>query len=194
MFRAEPWAEAFLRVIPAPQTEEALDILRVYCRAGLLVPGELSGLGDAERFCRIIDTAWKKCGAPAGGTAVDGGPDAGKAAELAGNFFLLMVRKGCFHQYKKITVQIQKCINERKGIAEAVLEVPFEPDADFIETVKNHLLKKTGAKEIHITPHLVPALIGGLRIRMNGVLFDGSLDARLKRMTADLRSYNGTVQ
>jgi F-type H+-transporting ATPase subunit delta len=185
MFRAEPWAEAFLRAVAPPDGAEALEVLRVYCIAGLLVPGELSGLGDAERFCRIIDSARKKCGADTPSADI---------ALIARNFFLLMVRKGCFHQYKKITVQIQKLINARKGIAEAVLETPFEPDAGFIDAVKNDLLKKTGAKEIHIIPRLVPALIGGLRIRMDGVLFDGSLEARLKRMAADLRSYNGTVQ
>jgi F0F1-type ATP synthase delta subunit len=182
MFSAESWARAFIQAFPktdgiedAAPLEAALEILRVYCRAGLLIPGELSGLNDAARAARLVDAALEKAGMNADGAAL-----------YARRFFLLMVKKGSFGHYKKIITRIKKLINEKKGLVEAVLETPFEADEGFLQYVRQCLLEKTKAREIKINACVVPELLGGIRFRIGSVLFDGSLKTRLEKMAANL--------
>jgi ATP synthase F1 delta subunit len=190
MFRAEPWARAFMnglettdhtevhgREKTAVNPEDALGAFRAYCLAGLSVPGELSGFADAKRFEAYIDDARNKCGDSA-------------AALYAEKFFLLMVKKGHFHQYKKIAREIEILINEKNGIAEADMEAPFDcagkDGEDFLGEVESILKKKIGAKKVAVRTRLVPDLIAGVRIRVGGRIFDGSLKTRLQRMTEEL--------
>jgi F0F1-type ATP synthase delta subunit len=196
MFSAEPWARAFTGAFPLPdgqtgdsrQTaalEESLDILRAYCRAALSVPGKLSGLNGAERIAPLISAALAKAGLAA--SSGEAGADNRKtAAAYARNFFLLMVQKGRFQQYQAIVNLIQKLINKKKGRVEVILEAPFEGDPAFLESVRQSLLQKIPAREITVKPRLVPGLVGGIRLLAGGVLFDGSLRARMEQMTADL--------
>jgi F-type H+-transporting ATPase subunit delta len=187
-FSAEPWARAFLEAFarknafPVHWTEresdlagEALEALCVYNAAGCSVPGELSGFSDAVKFAPVIDAALAKTGTAANGAAV-----------YARGFFLLMIKKGCFCHHKKIEERIQNLINEKKGRVEAVLETPFEADSAFVASVEQILLQKFRAREITVKTRLVPDLVGGLRLRMGSILFDGSLKTRLERMKADL--------
>jgi hypothetical protein len=186
MFSPEPWARAFLRQPKtAEESENAFEILKLYCRAALMIPGELAGLNDARRFARIIDRSLEETGlVPQADFAGDPG-DLPAAAKYSRNFFLLMIRKGCFYQYKKIVGRIRKIMDENRRTVQAVLEAPFEPDPGFIESVKQRLLEKTKARKIELDFHLSPELIGGFRIRMGSVLLDGSLRARLAKMASD---------
>jgi F0F1-type ATP synthase delta subunit len=191
MFSPEPWARAFLRAKTAEESESAFEILKLYCRAALAIPGEVAGFNDARRFAVIIDRALEKTV-----------PDMPDAAAYARNFFLLMIRKGCLYHYKKIVARIRKIMDENRGTVQAVLEAPFEPDAAFTDLVKQRLLAKTKARQIELGFRLSPELIGGFRIRMGSLLLDGSLEARLAKMASDFggencccnRSIHGAVQ
>lgn len=181
MFSAEPWARAFIAAFPFSDAqngetapEAALDILELYCRAALRVPGKLSGLAAASRLARLVDAAIAKALPENAG------------ALYARNFFLLMIRKGCFYRHSSVIRQIRKLVNEHNGLEEIVLETPFECDSAFLESVKRELLRKIGARGIELESRVVSGLKGGLRLRMGSFLFDGSLRARMEQMTADL--------
>ncbi|MDR0586693.1 MAG: F0F1 ATP synthase subunit delta [Treponema sp.] len=183
MFSPEPWAHAFLRQMKtAEESESALEALKLYCRAALMIPGELAGLNDARRFARVIDRSLEQAG-----FAGDSGrrADLFAAVKYARNFFLLMVRKGCLYQYKKIVSRIRRVIDENNGTVQAALEAPFEPDPGFMELIKQRLLKKTKARKIELGFYLSPELAGGFKIRMGSVLLDGSLKARIAKMASD---------
>jgi F-type H+-transporting ATPase subunit delta len=181
MFSPEPWARAFLRGLAAEESESAFEVLKLYCHAGLMIPGEVTGLNGARRFAPIIDRALKQAGL----TGV-------RAAAYARNFFLLMIRRGCLYQYKKIVARIQNNIDQNNGTVRAALETPFEAEPEFIELVKQSLLKKTNARDIRLRSCLFPELVGGFRIRMGSVLLDGSLSTRLAKMASDLGAAPGT--
>ncbi|MDR1507241.1 MAG: F0F1 ATP synthase subunit delta [Treponema sp.] len=186
MFRAEPWADAFLRAMPAEaagQNENAFEALKRYCRAALMIPGEPAGTTAAGRLAKVVGRALEKAGY--------GAPDSAAAgARYAGDFFLLMVRKGRFREYKKIISRIRERMDKNNGTVRALLETPFEPDAGFIELVKQRLRKKTNAREIVICSKIIPELIGGFRVRMGSVLLDGSLKTRLVKMASKLGREN----
>jgi hypothetical protein len=181
MFRAEPWGRAFIAGCGEARVscEDAYAALRVYCRAGLKVPGELSGLNDALRFGKAID-----------GALTSGAAGAATAAQFAETFFLLMVKKGHFRQFQKITREIEKRIDEKNGVVRSVLETPFDctgKDGDaFVDSVKSIMAKKVNAKKMEIERRLAPDLIAGVRIRTGGKLYDGSLKTRLEQMTRDI--------
>ncbi|MDR0402654.1 MAG: F0F1 ATP synthase subunit delta [Treponema sp.] len=177
MFRPEPWARAFLRGLEPEESGRAFEALKLYCAAALTIPGEAAGLNDAKRFAVIIDRTLEKAGLS--------GPDA-RAAAYARNFFLLMVRKGCLYQHKKIAGRIRDILDKNEGTVRAVLEAPFEPDAAFIESLKQRLGKKMNAGNVELSCCLFPELVGGFRIRIGSALFDESLKTRLAKMASDL--------
>lgn len=183
MFRAEPWAEAFTGTAAlSPEdpeeglslTAEALEYLRLFCRFALLLPGDLSGRGDAGRMDASIQRALEKqsCSGP--------------AADTARRFILLMIRRGCFHQHKRIILEIEKIIYRRKGLKEVIVETAVDPGEQLLSAARKKAALLTGAREIKTTIRIIPSLIGGVRLRIGSVLFDGSIKGQLKKMAADL--------
>jgi len=177
-FRPEPWAETFIKAAGTPSVaEEALEELKVFCRAALALPGDLSGKNDADRLGRSITAALARFD----------GIDAGSvSAVLAVRFVQQILRKGCFHQYKKIIRRIQKDINKKKGIEEMVMETAAEPAGEFLTGLTEKAKTITGAREVQLTVRLIPELIGGFRLRWGSLLFDGSVKRRLQKMAEDL--------
>jgi F-type H+-transporting ATPase subunit delta len=190
MFRVEPWAEAFTgTAVLAPEdqeeelslTAEALEYLRLFCRSALLLSGDLSGRGDADRIDGSIQRALEKqdLSGPASSRSK-------AAAEAARRFILLMIRKGRFHQHKRIILGIEKIINRRKGLEEVIVETAVEPDEQLLSAVREKAAALTGAREIKTTVRVIPSLIGGVRLRIGSMLFDGSIKTQLKKMASDI--------
>lgn len=178
-FKPEPWAHAFVTISGSVSVaEEALEYLRVFCHAALTLPGDLSGRNDADRLGRSIETALAQS---QGNTE-----QAEQPAVLAERFVQLMLRKHCFHQYKRIIREIEKTIYKQKGIEEVFIETAVEPDDSFLEAVRMQAKVLTGAKEVKLSRRLIPELVGGLRIRWGSVLYDGSIKRRLQKMAGDL--------
>jgi F-type H+-transporting ATPase subunit delta len=183
MFRAESWAEAF--TASAEKTgadgEKALEYLKVFCRAALSAPGDLSGLNDAERLGTFIDAALDKTGLAGGDT------------RLALRFTLLMIRKNVFRRYRAVIRGIEKNINRKKGLVELVCETASPPEEKLLSLVREKALALTGAREIKTENRVIPELIGGIRLRIGSRLFDGSLKTRLRLMASELgKVRNGT--
>jgi hypothetical protein len=182
-FRPEPWANAFVIVSgTTAAAEESLEYLRVFCRAALSLPGDLSGRNDADRLGRSIEAALARVSRDNAG---------GDPAVPAKRFVQLMLRKHCFFQYKRIIREIEKIICKQKGIEEVFIETAVEPEDSFLETVRARAKDMTRAKEVKLTRRLIPELIVGFRILWGSVLFDSSVKRRLQKMAGDLGALNG---
>jgi len=180
VFRPEPWAEAFIKAAGSSSAaEESLEYLRVFCRAALALPGDLSGKNDADRLGRYIKAALTKSDS-----------STGYPAELAGRVVQIMVRKNCFHQYKKIIREIEKNINKQKGIEEVIVEAAEEPGEELVVKLREKIKYLTGARGIKLTLRLIPGIIGGLRIRWGSILLDGSVKRRMQKMAGDIEALN----
>jgi F-type H+-transporting ATPase subunit delta len=185
MFRAESWADAFIKsaAVLAVNAEEALEYFKLFCRSALFLPGDLSGHNDADRLGSSINAALKKTGQAADTAAA--GP-----ADLARRMVMLLIRKNCFSRYRNIILKIEKGINDQKGITELIVESVTELDGELLKTLQKKAAGMTGAKEVKVKSLLIPELIGGLRIRVGSKLFDASFKTQLHMMAADL-SKNG---
>jgi F-type H+-transporting ATPase subunit delta len=101
---------------------------------------------------------------------------------------LLLVKKNAFLHIKAIITKIEEDLDHRRGILRAVLESASPLDDSFQETLKKQLIDKTGAKGVRFEPRLVPALLGGCRLRIGSELIDASLGAQLQSLRAALAS------
>ena len=195
MYKPESWAEAFVNTAgTAGMAEEALEILKVFCRAALRAPGYLSGTNDANRFGKTIQNALIKCSKQKAENSIQSAdPQSKQSLELAERFILLMLQKKCFKQYKEIINRIEKRINGLNGIEEVTVESPVKMDGSFIADIKEKAKYLTGAKAVKISVHLVPELIGGLRIRFGSRVFDGTIKHALYTMATNLETLNSAL-
>lgn len=183
MFRTDPWAEAFINAAENPAAaENALEYLKVFCRAALNLPGDLSGKNDADRLGRSIKTALARTRHPMEGSS--------EPMVLAERFVQLLLRKKVFHHYKEIIRTIEKNIYNQKGIKEVFMEAATDPGEELMEKIKEKVKQLSGATDIIFSLRIIPGLIGGFRIRWGSILFDGSIKGRLQKMTSDLGAYS----
>jgi len=168
--------------------EEALEHLRVFCHAALMLPGDLSGRNDADRLGRYITAALVSIG-KAATTAREGNEQ--DAAVFASRFIQLMLRNHCFYQYQGIVREIEKAINKQNGIEEVIIETAEELQEGILEAVKEKALRLTGAKGVKLILRVIPDLIGGVRLRWGSIVLDGSIKWRLEKMAMDMSALSG---
>ena len=77
--------------------------------------------------------------------------------------------------------------DEQSGMARAHVEVAWEPDDDQRERLQTALSRLLG-KPVVADIRLNPDVIGGVRVRVEGRLIDGSIDGHLTRMIEHVRS------
>jgi hypothetical protein len=111
----------------------------------------------------------------------------GPEAEYAVRFLSLLVRKNLFRRcVDSIVRQIEKRLNEQKGILEVTVECAASPDSGFEEYLENEIRKKTGAPGIKLLTRRKPELLGGYRLRIGGFCVDASLRGQLANMAKEL--------
>ena len=85
----------------------------------------------------------------------------------------------CFSEY-------ERCYEEHNAIVEAHVTSAVE----LSETQKKALfekLREKAGKKIVMKCHVEPELIGGIKVNMDGVLFEGSIRARLDELRTNLK-------
>ena len=105
----------------------------------------------------------------------------GKVSELALSFLQLMVGLDQVAitrpMVKELTRLVQ--IEERKMIADVTTAIPL--DEAMIAGLTSQLSKLTG-KQVKVRPRLDKSILGGILVRMDGKLLDGSIRSRLEEM------------
>ncbi|MBP5224856.1 MAG: ATP synthase F1 subunit delta [Lachnospiraceae bacterium] len=123
----------------------------------------LTSLSKAER-CGLLDKAF-----------------AGKAEQYLLNGLKVMLENGHIRAVPDTFLQYKKRFNEDAGIDEAVV---YSATA-LSDAQKSRLTAKLAAvtgKKIVLQTQVDPSLIGGIRLKMNGQQYDGSVRERLDRL------------
>lgn len=97
------------------------------------------------------------------------------------NFIMILVEKGFLRDFNACFRAYRSLYNEDKGIADAVAVSSKELTADEREKLKAKLEAITGKKVI-LTEKKDPSLIGGIRVLVEGKLYDGSVRGRLNEL------------
>lgn len=104
-----------------------------------------------------------------------------KLSPYVGRFFNILVETRNVRLLEDIIAAYSRLEDELAGRLRATLEAPVEPDALTIESIKEKLAKATG-KQVTLTCRNNPSLLGGLVLRIDNTILDGSLRTQLDLM------------
>ena len=134
-----------------------------------LVRGLEETFGKAER-CALLDEALR-----------------GQVDPYLLNFLKILCENGTLRQLSACEKEFSARYNAARGIlpAKAVSAVPLTEDA--AARLKAKLESLTG-KTVDLSFAVDPACLGGIRLEMDGVRFDGTVEGRLARLRRDLEN------
>lgn len=174
MIHANRWAAVFIAVL-GKNAAEGLACLKAVVQPVKTISGALFGYSTALRLEKLLRES----------AAQDG---ANVTVEYVIRFITLLVAQ---HQFKHINIILQKIeerIDERAGTLEVTLESASPLDGDFEKELMRRIVEKTGAANIKMKTRLVPALLGGYRLRAGGLYVDASVKGQMDKMRADLEA------
>jgi F-type H+-transporting ATPase subunit delta len=174
MFVPRRWAAAFVNVMGG-EADEGFAVLGILSAWIKSLPGAVFGSSAAIRLERLIAAGVEKIG--------NREPEILKKCS---RFVYLLVKRNSFKYIDPVLREIEKILNEQKGILPVVAESALPMDGELEAFLTGELKKRTGAAETRLEKRLNPDLIGGLRLRIGDEVIDASLRGQLRRLTADL--------
>ena len=99
------------------------------------------------------------------------------------NFLLLLIDKQRFNILPEIQNELAKIVNKNKGIVIAEVNSASELDVNTIESLRQKLeLQLQKNEKITIEQKIKPELIGGVVVKINDLVYDGSIRGRLENL------------
>jgi len=104
-----------------------------------------------------------------------------KIDQLTLNFLFLLIDKQRFYLLSDIQNELTRLINSLKGTVVAEVYSIKELDSSSLEELKNVIENTiTKNKKVKIETKVDTSLIGGIKIKINNQLYDGSIKGRLE--------------
>lgn len=110
---------------------------------------------------------------------------AGRAHPYLVNFMKILIQRGRIDAYFDCVQWFSERYNDDFGIVEARVTTAVELSQERMAALKAKLDEMTG-KNVVIIPKVDPALLGGVRVEMNGQKFDNTIQNRLERLKHSL--------
>lgn len=107
--------------------------------------------------------------------------------KLVTNFVSLAIELGKFKTLLKSKESILRRLREASGISRAEITFGENPSESVLKTITEGLEKLTG-NEVEIEVKIDPAIIGGIIVRVEDRMFDGSIKTQLERIREVLTS------
>ena len=97
------------------------------------------------------------------------------------NFIKILIEKGLVREYAACLKRFKKSYNEDHGIAEALVTTAVALDGAQLKLLQDKLEKISG-KKVLLKQKTDPDILGGVRVDLEGQLFDGSVKGRLSEL------------
>ena len=97
------------------------------------------------------------------------------------NFIKRLIEKGLLREYSACYKRFRRSYNEAHGIAEALVTSAVSLSDSQLSQLKEKLEKISG-KKILLVQKTDPDILGGVRVDLEGQLFDGSVKGRLSEL------------
>lgn len=175
MFVPQRWAAAFIDAMGG-DAGEGFTVLRILSAWIQELPGAVFGSSAAKRLERFI----------AAGAEKTGGAGETEILKKCSRFACLLVKKDLFKHIDPVLREIEKILNEQKGILPVIAESALPLDGELEAFIAGELKKRTGAAEVKLEKRIEPDLIGGLRLRIGDEVIDASLRGQLRQMATEL--------
>lgn len=96
------------------------------------------------------------------------------------NLLLLLIDKQRFYILSDIQNELTKIVNKNKGIVVAEISSAAQLDTQTTEKIKERL--EATFKKVSIEPKVEPELIGGIVVKINDLVYDGSIKGRIESL------------
>jgi F-type H+-transporting ATPase subunit delta len=186
MFIPERWAEAFASALAKNPAEDAASVERGLAALKAIlplvqaIPGLTGGFSSARRLEKMLLDAEKSAGL------------SGKEYGITACFIALLVERGFLRRAAAVIRAVERILDTQKGIVAVGVESAFPLDGEFLEALKEKIMRRTGAAGVKLETKIDPGLLGGCRLRMGGELLDASLRSQMQKMTEYLQSSGGS--
>ena len=99
------------------------------------------------------------------------------------NFLFLLIDKQRFRLLPEIEIELTNLVNKNKGLTIAKVSSTSELDLAAKETLRENLERILENKQkVTIEATVDPNLIGGIVVRLNDLIYDGSIKGRLENL------------
>ena len=180
MFFAGRWASAFVDA-SGRDAEAGLRVLQVLIPVMGRVAGVVAGTAASLQAAGILGEALIKAGFD----------PADRGMRCALGTVVLLIKKDRLKYGALVVREIEKVLDQRNRVLPVTVEAAFPLDEEFQHTLGGLLKQKTGAGEIRLAVTVVPELLSGCRLRMDGFSLDASLRGQIQKMAADLPAAGG---
>ncbi|HEY7712559.1 MAG TPA: ATP synthase F1 subunit delta [Candidatus Entotheonella sp.] len=104
---------------------------------------------------------------------------------LVRNFILLLLKNDRLHHFDLICRHYDRMANEKLGRLTAHVTTAVELDAEQYQTIEQRVAAAT-QKEVQLDTQIDPSILGGVIVRIDNTVLDGSLRGRLTRLRREL--------
>jgi F-type H+-transporting ATPase subunit delta len=100
--------------------------------------------------------------------------------KILNGFVKLLAKNNALKLSPRIIKEFIRYFNERHDILEIEIRSAKELGVDLEHKIKEQFMKIAKAKEVNLIKHIDASLIGGLILRINDMVIDGSLKKQLQ--------------
>jgi len=97
------------------------------------------------------------------------------------NFIKILIEKGLLREFSACQKRFRKCYNEEHGIADALVTTAVALDEAQLKQLTDKLEKLSG-KKVLLKQKVDSGVLGGVRVDLEGQLFDGTVKGRLSEL------------
>jgi ATP synthase F1 delta subunit len=97
------------------------------------------------------------------------------------NFIKILIEKGLLREYSSCYKRFRKAYNDDHGIADALVTTAVSLSDSQLKALKEKLEKVSG-KKVLLEQKVDAGILGGVRVDLEGQLFDGSVKGRLSEL------------
>ena len=97
------------------------------------------------------------------------------------NFIKILIEKGLLREYSACYKRFRKAYNDDHGIADALVTTAVSLSDAQLKALKEKLEKVSG-KKVLLEQKVDAGILGGVRVDLEGQLFDGSVKGRLSEL------------
>lgn len=106
------------------------------------------------------------------------------------NTLKLLVERDRINLIQAIVTNFDQRVNERKGIAEAVVYSVRELSKSEQDELKITFAKRFNKNDLHLINVVDPEILGGMKVRVGNTIYDGTVKNKLKRLERNIVTAN----
>ncbi len=106
-------------------------------------------------------------------------------SDVAQQFLRMVLENGRLSAVPEMAAQFRAHVNDQGGTSDATIFSPYPIDGAALADVVQ-VLEKRFDRKLHVSVHLQPELIGGIRVVVGDEVLDTSVKARLEQMKVAL--------